>query len=82
MIQPLEEEDVLAELFSILSKGSSHWFSINGDTSCEISLCRLIGFFSLVDYYAFLVSKGLAAYEFNSRKREMEIAIQIDKWKL
>ena len=26
--------------------------------------------------------KGLAAYAFNSRKREMEIAIQVDKWKL
>ena len=29
---------------------------------------------------AFLVSKSLAAYEFNSKKREMEIAIKIDKW--
>ena len=74
-----EEEDVLAELFSILSQGSSHWFSINGDTSCKISLCRLLGFFSPMDYYAFLVLKGLAAYEFNSKKRKMEIAIKINK---
>lgn len=70
----------MAELFSILAQGSSHWFSINGDTSCEISLCRLLGFLSPMDYYAFLVSKGLAAYEFNSKKREMEIEIKFGKW--
>ena len=33
-----------------------------------------------MDYYAYLVSKGLAAYEFNLKKREMEIEIKIDKW--
>ena len=33
-----------------------------------------------MDYYAFLVSKGLAAYEFNSKKREMEIEIKFGKW--
>ena len=69
----------MAKLFSIFSKGSSHWFSINGDTSCNISLCRLLGFFSPMDYHAFLVSKGLAAYEFNLWKKEMEITIKIDK---
>ena len=73
-LQPLDEdevEDMLAELFLIFSQGSSHWFSVNGDTSCKISRCRLIGFFSPMDYYAFLVSKGLAAYKFNLKKREM-----------
>ena len=79
-VEEEEEEDVLAELLGILSKGSSHWYSINGETSCKVSLCSLLGFFQPMDYYAYLVSKGLAAYKFNSKKREMVIEIKINKW--
>ena len=70
----------MAELFSILAKGGLHWYSINGDTSVEVSFCRRLGFFCSMDYYAYLVSKGLAVYQFNKTKKMMEVVIEKDKW--
>ena len=34
-----------------------------------------------MDYYAYLVSKGLAAYQFNPKPKEMELDIKKDEWK-
>ena len=33
-----------------------------------------------MEYYAYLVSKGVAIYKFNPKKRVVEIAIRIDEW--
>ena len=76
-----EEDDILAEVFAILSKGGSHWYTINGDTSSNLSLCRRLGFFSEMDYYAYLGSKGLAAYIMNKQSQMMEVYIVEEKWK-
>ena len=62
-----EDEDVLAELLLFLSKGSSHWVFINSGPSINICLCKMLGFFSEMDYYACLVLKNLAAYKFNKK---------------
>ena len=67
-------------LSSLAFSPKSHRYYVYGGTSCKVSLCSLLGFFQPMDYYAYLVSKGLAAYEFNLKKRGMEIEIKIDKW--
>ena len=74
------EEDVLLHLLSILARGTSHHYAINGDNSASISLCKMLGFFSTTDYYAYLVSRGLATYKFHRAKKTMEIDFLISKW--
>ena len=51
---------VLRLLF--LSGTGSFRFTISGDTTTEYSLCQRLGFTSTDDYYAFLVTAGLASY--------------------
>ena len=62
-----KEENVLAELLLILAKGSSHCFIINGDPSIHISLCKMLGFFLVMDYCAYLVSRNLSVYKLNKK---------------
>ena len=53
---------LLAELLKFLAGGSAFWYTINGDTSLPLSLRNRLGFVSDTDYFAFLVSAGLADY--------------------
>jgi hypothetical protein len=75
-----EEVDVLAEMFSILAEGDSHWYPINGDTSIDIALCKLLGFTSFMDFYACLMNRSLSKYTFSKKKKKMSISILSDNW--
>ncbi len=75
-----EEDDALLELFSIRARGDSHFYSINGDTSVSISLRNMLGFLSETDYYAYFVSRGLAQYVFDRKKRKMRVEFVANKW--
>ena len=80
--QEVEEgEDVLVELLGILVQGPSQWYTLNGDTSTQVSLCRVLGFFSETDYYAFLVHKNLAEYRFNKAFVKMELRLPPNEWR-
>ena len=57
-----EEDDALADLLGVLAQGQSQRYTLNGNTSTKVSLCRVLGFFSEADYHALLVSKQLASY--------------------
>ena len=75
-----EQEDVLAELLGLLTGGSSHWYTLNGDPFAKTSLCKMLGFYNESDYHAFLVSKKLAAYRLDKKSRKMIVEILIDNW--
>ena len=64
------QEHLLILLVFLAQYGAS-WFTINGDTSNECSLCRRLGFCNETDYYAFLVHGGLAGYENNKKQARM-----------
>ena len=64
-----EGEDVLAELLGILARGKSQWYTLNGNTNTTVSLCKVLGFYSEMDYYGLLVSKNLAAYRMNRKNK-------------
>ena len=51
-----EEEDALVDLLGVLAQGQSQRYTLNGNTSTKVSLCRVLGFFSETDYHAFLVT--------------------------
>ena len=74
-----EEEDALADLLGVLAQGPSQWYTLNGDTSTRVSLCRVLGFFSEADYHAFLVSKNLASFRPNKSSRKLEVIMLPDK---
>ena len=65
------------------AQSDSFWFTINGETCWGISLCRRLGFFDDVStYYAFLVTAGLAGYDFpknNSSDDEVNKELKIYK---
>ena len=71
---------MLAKLLSILANGSLHWYIISGDPSANISLCKMLGFFSQLDCHACLVSKNLTDYKLNRKTREMEVDMLFDNW--
>ena len=75
------EEDALVDLLGILAQGSSQWYTLNGDTSTKVSLCRVLGFFSEADYHALLVSKNLASYRSNKSSGKLEVVMLVDKWR-
>ena len=74
-----EEDDVLAELLSVLAEGTSHYYCINVNIPVKICLSEMLGFRSKADFLALLVSRKLATYEFNKNKGEMHVEIQKDK---
>ena len=75
-------QEHLLVLLVFLAQCGASWFTINGDTSNEFSLCRRLGFCNETDYYAFLVHGGLAGYENNKKigKNDLKIKIYKDAW--
>ena len=55
-------QEQLLVLLVFLAQCGASWFTINGETSKEFSLCRRLGFYDRTDYYAFLVHGGLAGH--------------------
>ena len=54
---------LLADILAFIASSESHWFTINGDATHDFSLCRRLGFNHENDFFAFLVTCGLAGYE-------------------
>ena len=71
---------LLLVLLRFTAQSDAHWFTINGETSRENSLCRRLGFYDQTDYYAFLVTGGLAEYEINKKGGHKELKIYKDAW--
>jgi len=62
----IQAQELLTTLLVCITASYSFWFTINGDISTDFSLCRRLGFFSEVDYYALIVAAGLARYAGNA----------------
>ena len=79
----IRAREVLAVLLVFIAGGQSFCYPINGVTSHQFTLCRMLGFFSDVEYYAFLVAAGLAGY--TGRKigpdGKNQLEIYSDEWK-
>jgi len=73
-------QELLLVLLVFIAQSDSHWFTINGETSREFSLSRRLGFHDRTDYYAFLVTGGLAGYEINKTTKVKELKIYRDEW--
>ena len=64
---------LLLVLLVFAAQANSSWVTI-GETSRDCSLCSRIGFYDRTEYYAFLVTAGLAVYELNANgKTELQI---------
>ena len=71
--------EFLAILLSFISMCDASWFTINGDTTYEFSLCQRLGFYHATDYHAFLVLCGLAGWtkiKGGGGKKSLRIYIQ------
>ena len=75
----LRARELLVALISFVAAGPSFWYTINGDTTSEFSLCWRLGFFCEVDYYVFLVAEGLAGYA--KRRGKITFDILGEEWK-
>ena len=66
----------LAVLLKFLAGADSFYFTINGATNTDFSLCRRLGFTSEDDYYAFLIAAGLASYikEKGTNNRTLQVS--------
>ncbi len=64
---------MLVILLAFIATGESYWYTVNGDATHDASLARRLGFYSHVDYYAFLVSVGLASYVEKANGKELSI---------
>ena len=73
-------QDLLATLLHHLSKSPSWWYTINDNTTTEISLAQRLGFFDEIDYYAFLVTAGLAGYDYKKNTTTKELKIHKKAW--
>ena len=73
-------QEQLLVLLVFLAQCGASWFTINGETSKEFSLCRRLGFYDRTDYYAFLVHGGLAGYDINKKTGQKELKIYRDEW--
>ena len=69
----IKARDLLLTFLSFASSANSFWYTINGDASAEFSLCRRLGFFSEVEYYALLIEAGLAGIAEKDEKKEVKI---------
>ena len=69
----------LAGILSFISSGRSFWYTINGSTSSSLSLARRLGFFSKIEYYAFLVAANLAEYT-QQKDGSKKLVILKDEW--
>ena len=64
---------LLLVLLVFAAQANSSWVTI-GETSRDCSLCSRIGFYDRTEFYAFLVTAGLAVYELNANgKTELQI---------
>ena len=71
--------EFLAILLSFISTCKASWFTINGATTYEFSLCQRLGFYHATDYHAFLVLCGLAGWtkiKGGGGKKSLRIYIQ------
>jgi len=73
-------QEHLLLLLVYLAHYGAHWFTINGDTSNKLSLCRRLGFCNETDYYAFLVYGGLVGYETNKKTGNSDLEIYRNAW--
>ena len=73
--------NLLVKLLVFLTTAESCWYTINGDINHEYSLARRLGFYLQEEYYAFLVSAGLAMYRYDSLSEEKdEFIIRYKEW--
>lgn len=73
--------NLLVKLLVFLTTAESCWYTINGDINHEYSLARRLGFYLQEEYYAFLVSAGLAMYRYDSSTNEKdELIIKYAEW--
>ena len=72
-------QEHLLVLLVFLAQCGASWFTINGETSKDFSLCHRLGFHDPNEYHAFLVHAGLAGYEINSKGKK-ELKIYRDEW--
>ena len=73
-------QQLLLVLMLYIAQSDSHWFTINGETSRDISLCQCLGFHDAINYYAFLVTAGLAGYDINKSTQKKELKIRPRMW--
>ena len=76
----LQARTLLATLLVFIAAGDSFWYTINGDTTTQFSLCRRLGFFSEVDYYAFMIAAGLAGYTEKRGQAAKQLQINKAEW--
>lgn len=70
---------LLVKLLVFLATAESCWYTINGNINHEYSLARRLGFFLKEEYYAFLVTAGLAKYRYNPLTDEKDEVDILDK---
>ena len=73
-----EKEDIFPEVLAKLANGNSHWYTINGDTSTDLSLCRQLVFLSRMDFYSFLFIEGPVTYNLNQKTQKWVIDIYVE----
>ena len=78
-LESIKARELLLSFFVFASSGESFWYTIDGDVTAEFSLCRRLGFFSEVDYFALLVKANLAGYV--NRKGKDVLSILSGRWK-
>ena len=71
--------DVLSVFLENIESSNSFWYTVNRDISQDMSFSRRLGFFQDVDYYAFLVSAGLASYK-ERKDGKKELTMQHNEW--
>ena len=76
----IKARELLAALLVFIAAGDSFWYTINGDTTTEYALCRRLGFFSEVDYYALLIAAGLAGYAVTPGHEKKQLKINPKEW--
>ena len=70
----IRAREYLLVLLIFLADADSFWFTISGETSRDCSLGRRLGFYHKIDYYAFLVTAGLAKYKIHGNgDKELKI---------
>ena len=75
----LHTQELLSVLLVFIANSDSNWFTINGETSRDISLCCRLGFYNPTEYHMFFVHAGLAGYGINKQKSRKAISKTISK---
>jgi hypothetical protein len=77
----IRAREYLLVLLIFLAEADSFWFTISGETSRDCSLGRRLGFYDKIDYYAFLVTAGLAEYRIHGNG-DKELKILRGQWNI